>query len=153
MTDRAAAGVTAMLVAATLAGCAGPGQPSTSRPAPFAADGCSCFPDGTWGHHCVEHDLAYWRGGTAQQRLQADRLLRQRLADDGRPLVGNLMFLGVRFGGTPWLPTPWRWGFGWPYPRGYRELSAAEQGAAQAMLAAESDGPASLPPPSPAPTK
>ena len=36
------------------------------------------------------------------------------------------MLAGVRVGGTPYLPTPFRWGYGWPYPRFYKELSEKE---------------------------
>jgi len=37
------------------------------------------------------------------------------------------MLAGVRVGGMPYLPTPYRWGYGWPYPRLYGELSATEK--------------------------
>ena len=30
-----------------------------------------------------------------------------------------MMHAGVRIGGAPWQPAPWRWGYGWPYYRGY----------------------------------
>ena len=99
----------------------------------FHSDGCSSFPDGTqsnpnkWLSHCIQHDFAYWQGGTREQRLQADRELRRAVSAGGSPVVAEWMYLGVRIGGVPWLPTPWRWGFGWPYPRGYRELSADEE--------------------------
>jgi len=33
------------------------------------------------------------------------------------------MLAGVRIGGTPYLPTKFRWAYGWPYPRGYTALS------------------------------
>jgi hypothetical protein len=36
------------------------------------------------------------------------------------------MLAGVRIGGTPYLPTRFRWGYGWPWPRGYRALTPAE---------------------------
>jgi hypothetical protein len=37
------------------------------------------------------------------------------------------MSVGVFVGGTPFLPTPFRWGYGWPYPRGYGALSSEEE--------------------------
>jgi hypothetical protein len=89
---------------------------------PFATDGCSLFPDGTTEHEalwrlcCVIHDVAYWRGGTYDERLEVDRALQRRL-----------MYSGVRAGGTPYSPTPFRWGFGWPYPRGYKALTEEER--------------------------
>jgi len=37
------------------------------------------------------------------------------------------MLAGVRVGGTPYLPTRFRWGYGWPWPRGYRALTDIER--------------------------
>ena len=33
------------------------------------------------------------------------------VAERGYPVWGMAMYLGVRVGGVPRLPTPWRWGF------------------------------------------
>ena len=30
-----------------------------------------------------------------------------------------MMQAGVRIGGAPWQPVPWRWGYGWDYYRAY----------------------------------
>ena len=111
----------------TVAGC------SASTLAPFTSDGCSAFPDGTlqnsrlWLQCCEAHDLAYWKGGTYQQRREADLELRQCVAQVGQKEIAQLMLAGVRVGGTPFLPTTFRWGYGWPYPRGYRPPTAEEQ--------------------------
>ena len=100
--------------------------------APFTTDGCSRFPDGTsskptlWLACCTVHDIAYWQGGTAEQRLQADRVLKQCVNAVGEPTIASLMFAGVRVGGSPYLPTAFRWGYGWPYGRPYGTLSDAE---------------------------
>jgi hypothetical protein len=99
---------------------------------PFASDGCSLFPDGTasqndlWLSCCTAHDYAYWKGGTYQQRLAADNALELCVAAVGEPDVARVMLAGVRLGGTPYLPTTFRWGFGWPYLRGYKALTAEE---------------------------
>jgi hypothetical protein len=87
---------------------------------PFVTDQCTLFPDGEWGGCCVEHDRAYWRGGTRQQRREADIELMRCVAARGHPWIAMVMYAGVRMGGTPWLPTAWRWGFGYKFPRGYR---------------------------------
>ncbi len=99
----------------------------------FRFDGCTLFFEGTpsnpclWNDDCREHDVAYWKGGTRAERKEADRKLREAIRDKGKPLVASLMYVGVRVGGSPWLPTPWRWGFGWKgFPYGYRELSEEE---------------------------
>ncbi|WP_347329651.1 FAD-binding oxidoreductase [Marinimicrobium locisalis] len=102
-------------------------------PVPFTSDGCSAFPNGTlaqqtlWLECCTAHDLAYWQGGTYRERLAADRELLQCVRRAGEPGVAMMMLVGVRIGGTPYLPTRFRWGYGWPYPRGYRALSEKEK--------------------------
>ena len=99
---------------------------------PFVSDGCSAFPDGTlvqntlWLSCCREHDFNYWKGGTFQQRLESDRTLKSCVVNVGEPEIALLMLAGVRVGGTPFLPTQFRWGYGWPYPRFYGPLSTAE---------------------------
>ena len=79
---------------------------------PFKTDGCSMFPDGMWRECCVEHDKAYWRGGTKEQRKEVDKKLYQCVKAKGYPIIAKLMYYGVRIGGAPYFPTPWRWGFG-----------------------------------------
>jgi hypothetical protein len=109
----------------------------------FTSDGCSSFPNGTpkqndlWLACCIVHDGAYWSGGTYAERLAADRELRSCVADVGEPEIAVLMMDGVRVGGTPYLPTRFRWGFGWPYPRGYKALTAKERLQVKEMLAEE----------------
>lgn len=99
---------------------------------PFISDGCSSFPNGTfeqnelWLSCCERHDLDYWKGGTYQQRLDSDRALRVCVAKVGEPEIALLMLAGVRVGGTPFLPTSFRWGYGWGYPRFYGPLSDDE---------------------------
>jgi hypothetical protein len=52
----------------------------------------------------------------------------------GSPQLAQMMYNGVRVGGDAALNTSFRWGYGWPYGRGYRALNADEQQqAAQAM--------------------
>lgn len=100
---------------------------------PFTSDGCSSFPDGTMGQQtlwlscCIKHDLSYWKGGTYQERLAADLALEQCVADIGEPKVARLMLAGVRVGGSPYFPTGYRWGYGWPFPRGYKALTPVEK--------------------------
>ncbi len=99
---------------------------------PFQSDGCSMFPDGTraqqdlWLRCCEEHDYTYWKGGTYEQRQRADERLKACVADVGEPGIAELMLAGVRVGGTPYLPTRFRWSYGWPYFRGYKALTRSE---------------------------
>ncbi|MDO6487363.1 hypothetical protein Q4503_06600 [Colwellia sp. 6_MG-2023] len=99
---------------------------------PFTSDGCSAFPDGTfaqkklWLTCCQRHDFDYWQGGTYQQRLASDNRLKMCVTQVGEPTIAALMLAGVRVGGTPYLPTSFRWGYGWSYPRFYGALSVEE---------------------------
>lgn len=99
---------------------------------PFTTDGCSAFPDGTlkqkniWLSCCTAHDYSYWQGGTYEERVVADIELRQCVSKVGHPKIAALMLAGVRVGGSPYFPTSFRWGYGWPYPRWYRALSESE---------------------------
>ena len=117
------------LVAAMVLAQAGCSSSRTQNPGieiePFSSDGCSLFPDGTlsqraaWKHCCYDHDKSYWPGGSRFERLAADRQLASCVAEAGFPLTSKLMYAGVRAGGTPYIPTPFRWGFGWPWFHGY----------------------------------
>lgn len=99
---------------------------------PFTSDGCSLFPDGSlsentlWLNCCGDHDLTYWQGGTYDERLKADLALEQCVARVGKPYLGKLMLAGVRIGGSPYLPSGFRWGYGWRYPRTYAPLTQSE---------------------------
>lgn len=94
---------------------------------PFESDGCSCVPDGPhsdpdrWTPACEEHDRTYWAGGSHRDRLNADRKLKASIKKSGHPFVSEIYFIGTRFGGSPYFPTPWRWGFGYPWPRAYQK--------------------------------
>ena len=110
---------------------------------PFASDGCSLFPDralagsADWCGCCLAHDLAYWRGGSAEERLQADQALEHCVqAATGSPALAGAMLAGVRAGGGPYFLTPYRWGYGWPYGRLYQPLSDAEKARAASLRAA-----------------
>ena len=99
---------------------------------PFTTDGCSEFPEGTYAHRdlwhqcCTAHDLQYWAGGSYAERLQSDLELRACVRKTGEPVIANLMLAGVRVGGSPWWPTSFRWGYGWPFTHGYNALTFDE---------------------------
>jgi hypothetical protein len=107
---------------------------------PFSTDGCSLFPDRSlvsksdWCSCCLAHDLAYWRGGTVDERLKADQDLRSCVLTASRSAeLADLMFAGVRAGGGPYFFTPYRWGYGWPFGRLYEPLSPAEEALASSL--------------------
>ena len=108
---------------------------------PFSSDGCSLFPDSSlinnadWCECCIEHDIAYWKGGTMDQRKQADLKLKHCVmekTDDA--ILAGLMYEGVRLGGSPYFYNWYRWGYGWSYDRKYKPLTGAEQDQARALL-------------------
>ena len=116
------------LLMLTFAGCAP--QPRLRH---FTTDGCTLFPDGIselkdlWLDCCKKHDYKYWMGGTKAERLKADLDLRNCVAAVGQPKIAKWMLRGVRAGGTPYLPTSFRWGYGWRYFRGYKPLTDREK--------------------------
>ena len=99
---------------------------------PFTSDGCSAFPNGSFDHNelwlecCHAHDSSYWRGGNYNERVEADKDLEACVRQVGEPEIALLMLAGVRVGGTPFLPTSFRWGYGWNYPRFYGALTQNE---------------------------
>lgn len=127
-----------LLPLALLSGCQ-----SSNHLKAFSTDGCSHFPNGThehkelWLQCCTAHDLSYWQGGTYAQRLEADKQLRECVAQVGEPAIANLMLGGVRVGGTPILPTRFRWGYGWDYMRWYGPLSDEEKAMVKNAIQAE----------------
>ena len=130
--------VALVVLALTGAGCRSPRE--AGRLHPFHSDGCSLFPDGTladktlWQDCCVEHDLAYWRGGSREEREQADLRLRDCILEKtGDRDLAELVFGGVRAGGAPVFPTWYRWGYGWQYGRGYRDLTGEERRQVEAL--------------------
>jgi hypothetical protein len=109
----------------------------------FTSDGCSLFPDRSlidesdWCDCCLVHDIAYWKGGTEEERLAADLALRECvLAKSGDEALADLMFEGVRMGGSPYFNTWYRWGYGWSFDRKYGPLSETEQKVAEEKLEA-----------------
>ena len=104
------------LCAALLTG----GGPAAPDLAGFTSDGCTMFPDGSYYSCCYVHDVAYWSGGTEEERKHADEELRACVREiTGSGFLAGLIYWGVRMGGGPGRDTTYRWGFGWPFP--YRE--------------------------------
>lgn len=81
----------------------------------------------------MQHDKVCWQGGTFTPRRQADEALRQCVAAVGQPEIARLMPAGVRVGGSPYRPTRFRWGYGWP--RRYAALTPEDRVQAQEALA------------------
>lgn len=93
---------------------------------PFTTDGCSdCGVSKVFGLTneeipaqlhvaCVEHDKDYWLGdASGVTRAECDAKFRRAILAYGHPKIAGLYWFFVRMGGVGWLPTPWRWGYGW----------------------------------------
>lgn len=118
----------------------GPAGAAAQPLKPFASDGCSLFPDRSpdgkvdWCACCLAHDLAYWRGGTADERDQADQRFRACVQEKtGNAALATSMYMGVRLGGGSHFPTWYRWGYGWDYGRGYQALTPEEAALAERL--------------------
>jgi hypothetical protein len=123
--------ISTILLITTLAFATTPDLPYGDL-ASFESDGCTNFSDGNdrhpqlWLHCCYRHDMLYWMGGTELQREFADEELKQCVIETEEFETANLMYEAVRIGGSPYLPTTWRWGFGWQEMRGYAPLTQDE---------------------------
>lgn len=106
----------------------------------FETDGCSGGMSDLWRRWfgrpppwegcCVRHDVRYWAGGTWLDRLRADWLMLVEVACSKKRLallilfIAVAMFVAVRFGGSPYWNTSYRWGYGWDFERrrGYAQI-------------------------------
>ncbi|WP_413578006.1 helicase [Bdellovibrio sp. HCB290] len=99
---------------------------------PFTSDGCSMSPNGPRDNPyaflecCVQHDYAYWQGGTLAQKEQADLSFNACITEHSNETVGNIYYRAVSLGGGPQFNTPFRWGYGWNRHRGYKQLTSQE---------------------------
>ncbi len=107
----------------------------------FTSDGCSLFPDSSiilemdWCDCCFEHDKVYWRGGTELERLDADILFRDCILEKtSNKGLSEIMYKGVRSGGSPYFFNWYRWGYGWPYDRKYTTITEDENKLIQLKL-------------------
>lgn len=87
-------------------------------------DGCTLtegLAKGTFTQCCVEHDFAYWVGGTSQQKNQADAALINCIRSKGASkfTVGTWQVMLTNFGDN-------FWGRQWSPPRGNTPLTPEE---------------------------
>ena len=88
-----------------------------------------------WCDCCFQHDIAYWQGGTEAERLAADQALRACVFEKTQSQeLADLMFEGVRFGGSPYFYNWYRWGYGWDFERKYGPLSEGEKAQVERKL-------------------
>ncbi|MEZ4104086.1 MAG: hypothetical protein R3B60_02240 [Candidatus Paceibacterota bacterium] len=93
----------------------------TTPPREFKQDGCTLFPDKVFGSDfseaCLKHDIAYWHGGSEEERKKADTELRLNIADSGISgyYLQYFVYYGTQIFGDTWLTRLFEanWGFGW----------------------------------------
>lgn len=90
-------------------------------PIAFYHDGCTAFPDHLPGHNfydaCLNHDIAYWLGGTEEERKRANTQLIADIRTTGPlgPVLAPIMYVAVQYGGNNWFSHQIgsEWGYGW----------------------------------------
>lgn len=113
---------------------------------PFKSEACSLSPSSisgtkvSWASCCVRHDLAYWLGGTEQDRLTADEALKSCIGQKANAALAKIYFSGVRIGGPFGSGAAFRWGYGWNYIRPYSPLTDYELSQAQALYGKKLEG-------------
>jgi len=110
----------------------------------FASDGCANHAAiskagdnsmNNWCECCVGHDIAYWRGGTVEQRDQADARLRDCVArQTGNRELANTLYHDLRSGGSAYFVDGYRWAYGWSNQRQYQALNERELAMANNLL-------------------
>ena len=91
-------------------------------PRPFVFDGCTAIPEHVFGwiditQSCLEHDYAYWAGGTSADRLKADRALRDGIQEKGWLLwpESQIVYWTLRLVGDTFIARAFNrnWGHGY----------------------------------------
>lgn len=100
-----------------------------NRLKPFVSDGCPrilgniSYPqEDQWKLCCVEHDKAYWKGGSLDERQKADSDLHSCITSRGAPEAARLIYYSVRSA----QKNASSWGYGWILPRNTAPHSAPE---------------------------
>ena len=88
---------------------------------PFVSDGCPrlakmiSYPrEDHWQLCCVEHDKAYWKGGSLEEKQQADSAFHSCVSERGSPDAARLMYYALR--SVQKSSHVQTWGYGWVIP-------------------------------------
>ena len=82
----------------------------------FESNGCTLWPDWKIVDCCLKHDMDYWCGGDKKARAVSDREFRHCVKKN-LGAVNTILWVAVRIGGTNRIKTPWRWGYGFDFPK------------------------------------
>ena len=72
---------------------------------------------------CIEHDIAYWQGGSSKLRKKADKKFYSCMKEVAAKPIAYSYYKAVRVNGGPYQLAPFRWAYGWPVGMGYRDLN------------------------------
>lgn len=89
---------------------------------PFTFDGCTLFPDrfldSSFKEACLKHDIAYWYGGSKEERKEADLQLKEEVSEAGfsGAILQYPIYWGVRVFGDSFIARHFNahWEFGNP---------------------------------------
>ncbi len=88
---------------------------------PFVSDGCPrlakmiSYPrEDHWQLCCVEHDKSYWKGGSLEDKQQADSAFHSCVSERGSPDAARLMYYSLR--SVQKSSQVKDWGYGWIIP-------------------------------------
>jgi hypothetical protein len=88
---------------------------------PFTRDGCTLFPDQLPGHDfyqaCLDHDIAYWAGGSEALRHEVNLAFHEAITHTGHlgPVLAPIMYYAVTYLGNNGVSRTVgsHWGYGW----------------------------------------
>lgn len=110
-------------------------DPSAHMLRPFFSDGCSSSPDklpltgksSNYVQCCIEHDTAYWLGGTREEKDAADSQLEKCIASKDMARTAKVYKFFVQKLGGPDSYQSYRWGYGWNYRRPFGPITKSEE--------------------------
>lgn len=85
---------------------------------------CSTIISSIWKESnecCVDYDEKYLYGGNESSRFTIDYKFKDCVLNKGiDKKSATALFYTTRILGTPYINTPWRWGYGYDFGGGYR---------------------------------
>lgn len=76
---------------------------------------------------CLEHDIAYWGGGTEEEKEDADWEFFVCLLSEADIASAAVYHNAVKIGGDPRLRSDYRWGYGWKDRFDFQALTEEER--------------------------
>lgn len=75
-----------------------------------------------WSDCCSELDRQYWRGGPFTAQREANQTFRSCIASVyPESYIPVMTYYGLYVFSSPFVPTSWRWAYGWDFGHGFRD--------------------------------